>query len=215
MQVSTSQLDTPPRLDIVDHPVLIEARSLIFTLRPSIAWRLGLASAPMDLLDDNGILGWRLGTTELRRNLNDLNGSRAVDGLRTWLANDALVEPFRWRSLHTVLMTACLALGHAGQARTATDADLVAGVWMRNVNAAFTRVGPTYTPSRAELRLAARLGRLLPAGPGTELIRQNLDQLVLAEDTPKQGRGHVGPVWDAIHRVDEHALREVLVPRVN
>ena len=36
----------------VDTP-LAQTRTLILSLRPSIAWRIGMATAPVDLLDDN------------------------------------------------------------------------------------------------------------------------------------------------------------------
>lgn len=203
-----------PSLD-VDTP-LAQARTLILSLRPSIAWRIGMATAPLDLLDDNGLIGWRLGTDRIATALANKGTLTPLEAdVATWLENDWLLEGFRWRSLHTVFARACLALGQTGRRNTTILPDLVEQHWIRNLATAFDRVGPRYAPSRAELRMASRLLRLLPKEPETMVVLDELVSLSPAEDTPSRALGHPGDLWSLTRKSDQATLRAVFLSDTN
>lgn len=199
----------------VDTP-LAQARTLILSLRPSIAWRIGMATSPLDLLDDNGLTGWRLGTdriaTQLRANPYT---SELEDSVLDWLDNDWLLEGFRWRSLHTVFARACLALGPTGRRNTAATPELVERQWTRNLAAALSRVGPHYAPSSAELRMGERLYRLLPTGPEADWVCNELARLEPVDDTPRRAEGHPRELWSLTRKCDQATLRAVFLHDVN
>lgn len=199
----------------VDKP-LAQARTLILSLRPSIAWRIGMATSPVDLLDDNGLTGWRLGTDRIANQLRaDPLTSELEERVLDWLDHDSFLEGFRWRSLHTVFARACLVLGPTGRLNTAAAPELIERQWTRNLAAALSRVGPNYTPSRAELRMGERLHRLLPAGPEADWVCNELAQLEPAEDTPRRAGGHPRDLWSLTRKCDQATLRAVFLHDVN
>lgn len=199
----------------VDTP-LAQTRTLILSLRPSIAWRIGMATAPVDLLDDNGLIGWRLGTERIGTQLRDKPSPSALEHrVLDWLGHDWLLEGFRWRSLHTVFARACLALGPTGRRNTAGSPELVERQWTRNLAAALSRVGPHYAPSKAELRMAGRLGRLLPTGPAADWVHGELARLEPMADTPLRPEGHPSDLWSLTRKCDQATLRAVFLHDVN
>ena len=78
-------------------------RALVQGVRPSVLAAVGIDAAPFDLLDGDGITGWRLGLQCLAGGFDGTpDGSDAI-ALEAWVDREIDKEQFRWGNALTVV----------------------------------------------------------------------------------------------------------------
>lgn len=159
-----------------------QLHALISAVRPSIIWRVDGQTAPLDLLDDNGIAGWRVGVLAVLPRLGRCSDPQSV-AIGEWLTRDQMLEQERWHDPQAVLTQALEVLSNKswGDHRDPKVLDR----WVQNVDAALARYPLQQTaPTPFTQRQAAKLHTLLANEPGTELTRRRLARLAQADPTP-------------------------------
>ncbi len=147
-------------------------RGLIFGIRPSIAWRLGMPLPPLDNLTSDGQLGWQVGLRSIVRR-HERQPDRTPESVIAWLNTEVAHNQRRQIATIDVIesLRACLPSLDSEILAMSTD-DFVTG-WKANLAESVTprRSG---TESRTLRALAADTIRQLAQYPGTESLAMAL-----------------------------------------
>ena len=166
-----------------------QLHALISAIRPSIIWRIDGKTAPLDLLDDNGIAGWNVGVLALLPRLAQCTDPQSHE-VHQWLSRDHRLEAARWHDPQAVLTQALEVLRTKSWGDQADPA--VLDQWLQNIDAALARYPFQQTaPTPFAQRQAVRLRTLLGSEPGTELTRRQLARLAQSDPGPSDRTPHM------------------------
>ncbi len=167
-----------------------QLQALIIAIRPSILWRVDAKTPPLDLLDDNGIAGWRVGVSALLPVLSKCDDPGAKE-VYQWLDLDQRREEARWHDPQAALTLALEVL--RPRSWGAQRDPIVLDQWLTNIDAALSRYPLKHTsaPPFAQ-RQAVRLHSLLAQEPGTEVTRRQLTRLAQAKPASRDTTPHLG-----------------------
>ncbi len=192
--------------------LIVQTAQLIAAIRPSITLRLGYDTEPLDLLDDNGLMGWELGAQRLLNHIEGATspstGTDSIDrAVADWLRRDLEAERLRWRTASAVIWQLGFVLTAWPDATTTGE---FSEVWARNVGAARMRARRWQTPlSTVDVARIHRILRRLDRERHHRPLMDALEQLAAVHpqnnDRPAHATGH----WSR-HRYLAPADRRVL-----
>ncbi|MEL7158877.1 MAG: hypothetical protein AAFN30_20100 [Actinomycetota bacterium] len=172
---------------------------LLAGIRPSILRRIGYRAAPLDLLDDDGLMGWSIGVNRLLADMTTNPSPTSVAAeMIDWLQGEVSTEAARWRSPDLVLRQLEFILRVWPEAGRAYR---FASVWSDNVEAArqrtLTRGLGVVAHDRARLeRLLDRavgVATLEPLAASLERARTDLEVVPDGPSTPARSAGLLLP----------------------
>lgn len=147
-------------------------RGLVFGIRPSIAWRLGVPIPPLDNLTADGHLGWQVGLQSVLRRHRRMPDN-TPETVMSWLASQTRPDQQRGAPAAEVVRLLLQCEAALGDDILAMGTEVFVEVWTKNLREA-NRSRRSARPDPALSELAAVTIRKLMAYPGTESLVSTL-----------------------------------------
>lgn len=197
-------------------------RGLVFGIRPSIAWRLGVPIPPLDNLTADGHLGWQVGLQSVLRRQRRMPDN-TPDTVLSWLASQTRPDQLRGTPVVEVVRSILQCEAALGDDILAMGAGVFVDVWSKNLNAAAHSRRSAGTHSGLS-QLAALTIKKLTIYPGTEPLVRALHTYcdladILDSGSPRSLQAaDRGPVMltrglDTTHGPTQSALHPPLIHR--
>lgn len=171
------------QLPIEVRSIEAELCALVRGVRPTVLGCVGSPNGGVDLLTEDGFVGWRFGLESIRRRLGELDtDAPRVAALVTWVATELEREHYRWRNAISTIRALDLALLLDRDA--GLDAGFIAG-WAANLRWTEQRCGTgAMQRSGPGVELGVRIARALDAVRGRREVLEPLARIVALPGQP-------------------------------